>query len=63
MPSATSLPIYMTRCRRRVEADVDQVAADLHAQGAAQWADLAADVAAEASDADQGLRVDFIICH
>ena len=38
----------------RVEAAVDQVAADLHAQGAAQWADLAADVAAEASDAIKG---------
>ena len=33
---------------------MDQVAADLHAQGAAQWADLAADVAAEASDAIKG---------
>mgnify|MGYP003310201509 CR=1 FL=1 len=39
---------------QRVEAAVDQVAADLHAQGAAQWADLAADVAAEASDAIKG---------
>jgi len=38
----------------RVEAAVDQVAANLHAQGAAQWADLAADVAAEASDAIRG---------
>ena len=47
-------PPALNGALERVEAAVDQVAADLNAQGAAQWADLAADVAAEASDAIRG---------